>query len=161
MKIRQGFVSNSSSSSFMLIGKLFNINDINESDLKDRTFIVIGKELGDGDDIFYVETVEIIWFLKTAYKLDYQTEYFDGFQLFETFKSERVEEGESTFNSANLPTDTEINVLSLWMDYNSSLNVEDLFNKYIYENYDNKEKFKSTYKKLQRKEKLKKIEQNT
>lgn len=39
MKIRNGFVSNSSSSSFCLIGELVDINDLTPEDLKENTYM--------------------------------------------------------------------------------------------------------------------------
>ena len=48
MKIRNGYVSNSSSSSFLIIGRKIDYNDIKDEDL----IYVEGKELCDGKDIF-------------------------------------------------------------------------------------------------------------
>ena len=47
MKIRTGFVSNSSSSSFCLVGKYININEINKND----KVYLLGKSLYEGQDV--------------------------------------------------------------------------------------------------------------
>ena len=48
MKIRQGFVSNSSSSSFLIIGRQVQFSDIKDGDL----VYIKGKEFNDGEDVF-------------------------------------------------------------------------------------------------------------
>ena len=169
MKIRNGFVSNSSSSSFMLIGKMVDEEDITNSDIKDKNYVVIGKSLGDGDDIFYIETVEMLWFIKTVQKMNLEFD-FGVFNVYETFKSKKENDDENgkeelKFNSKDLP-DGELIASSWYMDYKSSKTVEDLFDKYLYYfeeigvDGQYRRKFNIIYKKFQRQEKLKKIKFN-
>jgi hypothetical protein len=53
VKIRNDFVTNSSSSSFVIIGK--KVNGYNEIDLSKSKYVVIGDFLSDGYDIFDVD----------------------------------------------------------------------------------------------------------
>lgn len=52
MKSRNGFVSNSSSSSFILIGKKISFKEAFERANNHKCVTVIGKELWDGQDVF-------------------------------------------------------------------------------------------------------------
>ena len=159
MKIRQGFVSNSSSSSFMLIGKKVNIMEVSNSDIEDKTFVTIGKPMGDGSDIFYIDTIQMLWFVKTAQKIDFNIDWFDGFDVYETFEPNHRTEEEIKFNSKDLP-EGELTASSWWMDYSSSKTVGDLFDKYFYDNETNLKEFDTVYARYQRKQKLNNIEKN-
>jgi len=84
MKIRQGFVSNSSSSSFVILGKKFkSLYDIEASldktqKIEDQNICVIGDAcLGDGEDIFKLtdEIYNELYCYPTNYK-----RYIDFFQ---------------------------------------------------------------------------------
>jgi len=69
MKIRTGFVSNSSSSSFIILGK--SLNSINEIDLEKGKYIATGEWLNEGLDIFYItkENINAVKYLKDRLKL--------------------------------------------------------------------------------------------
>ena len=64
-KFRIGFVSNSSSSSFVIVGTEVNFNKIQE---KGKEIMVLGKSLGDGQDYFQL-TAEIYDYLSARKEL--------------------------------------------------------------------------------------------
>ena len=64
MKIRNGFVSNSSSSSFVLIGKSINISELTTKHVKDTTYIEAKDLYGEGVDIFVLSNRKILDFIK-------------------------------------------------------------------------------------------------
>jgi hypothetical protein len=66
MKIRTGFVSNSSSSSFALIGTRVLVDDLKESDMSEDLWVV-GPSLGEGQFLMrlsYPSTLEWFQFIK-------------------------------------------------------------------------------------------------
>ena len=60
MKIREDFVTNSSSSSFVIVGKDVSFDDI---DLTQGHYIIVGKYLWDGQDIINA-TMPILNYIK-------------------------------------------------------------------------------------------------
>lgn len=80
MKIRQGFISNSSSSSFLIAGYDIALEDVKEP--SDCYFV--GKDLGDGADIFLL-TTEIQEALEIIPELE------ESWYLFEAVRSGEYE----------------------------------------------------------------------
>jgi len=58
MKIRNGFVSNSSSSSFLILGNNIDILDVTSSMIKEKQIYFLGKYLNEGRDIFQIKKIE-------------------------------------------------------------------------------------------------------
>jgi hypothetical protein len=69
MKTRSGFVSNSSSSSFMVVGEYLPIANAVETDF-DSGLIAVGRFLCEGLDVFTVKTIGMLDFIK-----NYPTEF--------------------------------------------------------------------------------------
>lgn len=68
MKIRNGFVSNSSSSSFMLMyDKTVQPNEVN---LNDGEYSVIGNHLADGEDYFEISSEDMLVELQSVAHLN-------------------------------------------------------------------------------------------
>ncbi|NPV13109.1 MAG: hypothetical protein HPY57_15185 [Ignavibacteria bacterium] len=78
MKIRSGFVSNSSSSSFLLVGTKVDIKDIKNLN---NHYVVVGPTLGEGLDVFDLDDYEKL------YVVSKYPDYFDIY-LIEDFKYE-------------------------------------------------------------------------
>lgn len=61
MKIRNGFVSNSSSSSFVVFAdKIENPSELSAKDLEKDKIMIIGKELCEATDFFSVQNAEML-----------------------------------------------------------------------------------------------------
>jgi hypothetical protein len=109
MKIRNGFVSNSSSSSFILIGEEINEGEINFSNLKkDEYYIVKINDYFEYGCGFMELNDEILNFLKdnreeekisefidncTFYKADYFDYEVDGYGIYKDFKGKKLWSG--------------------------------------------------------------------
>lgn len=61
MKIRNGFVSNSSSSSFIVFAdKIERPSDLTAEDLKNNNIRIIGKDLCEGTDFFEIKNKQML-----------------------------------------------------------------------------------------------------
>jgi len=134
MKIRNGFVSNSSSSSFIIYG-----NEVSLSEVKigKHEYCAIGREMNEGSDVIDIDSYEMLHALRLANK-----EY--NIRVFEVSKSEvdgciqdLLEVSDNEYWNMN---DEEINEILkekvpgfgvfLSKDYRSSESIEDIINMY-------------------------------
>lgn len=109
MKIRQGFVSNSSSSSFIVFGRNIDIKDITPSIIKEKEIICLGKELSDGQDIFYIENIDMLAFLKALNELGRDIEY--DMEFIEVYSVGGFDEYSGELDLTNLTTKKMIKII--------------------------------------------------
>ena len=131
MKIRNGFVSNSSSSSFCLVGiRVGNVKDIDKiAFLSGQKYVMIGNYLYDGIDLIELNESFIEWFSQNKDDSDFSIE--DG-NIYDVIKISYYE-GEMEFNLAEAYNRGYNNVVivSGTCDENSTRNASEAENRYI------------------------------
>lgn len=127
MKIRQGFVSNSSSSSFIVFGRNIDIKDITPSIIKEKEIICLGKELSEGQDIFYIENIDMLAFLKALNELGRDIEY--DMEFIEVYSVGGFDEYSDELDLTNLTT-KKIQYFNIDKDYSSSRDLSDIKGRY-------------------------------
>lgn len=153
MKIRSGFVSNSSSSSFVLFGISMKANDITPVLLKQRKYTVLGSGMEEGMDVFDIESEEMLAFLKACENI-YGNR--TPFRVFEDL-------GEGKIDLSKLPKEGTAYVTGGESTQNNSYNMESLLENYCGEYAEDQldqKKIELEMEKFMRKEKLIKIEEN-
>ena len=151
MKIRQGFVSNSSSSSFIIIGREIDIDNITVHSIKENQIIALGDHLYDGQDVFQIRTIEELAFLKSMNKLKSEKE----FVFVEAYLSDDNDNSDGEFDVSILPKTGKVKFFTGSKDYSSSNDVNTL--KQRYDDYGDISKHMQVYL---RAKKIKKLEKN-
>lgn len=161
MKIRMRFVSNSSSSSFTFVGQPVDAMQLNETDIKKNNYIAIGGGLGDGIDIFDINSNDILYFLKAFENLGLELDYNDGqFKIYKVFDLNPEDSNELVINVKKLPQEGEVCFVSEEKDYHCSSTYEDLLDRYIHNQHHDSDNFLLVMERFKRKAKLKQIKEN-
>jgi hypothetical protein len=124
MKIRQGFVSNSSSSSFVVIGKKVNVNDLTVEDLNNKNYFIDTNYGYEGGPIH----LNTKWFDKNEYgKLleMIHEEKFEVGTVIEISKYASDYSGDMKLNKSDLP-DGNLMVLFGECDQHSPTTIGDI-----------------------------------
>jgi len=130
--MRLSFVTNSSSSSFIVVGKSVSLDDI---DLSNGEYLFMGKQLCDGLDIVNIDT-DILNYLKSHIHNEYGElrlgEYYVS--LLKSFMIKSDEDDDCLFTIKELKQyvkeDESFQIISVEKDYHGSYDVEGL--KYNY-----------------------------
>jgi hypothetical protein len=129
MKIRAGFVSNSSSSSFMIVGKKLSYDEITMEMIENKKLIALGPEIVEGSDVFQIKTIEQFAFLKALDNL-YHGDDRKTFQILEVFAYGGEDDESVEFDAAILPTDGKLHAYNGYADYGASGDLSELKNRY-------------------------------
>ena len=124
MKIRTGFVSNSSSSSFVVFNREVDFDEITKEMIKTSKAFAYGEDYcyGEGSDYFELD-MEMFIFLQT------HTDQ-EGLKFFEVYKM--VEDsGEFSLADLNLPPDKKFVVESIAIGYHCCTELKDMKERYF------------------------------
>lgn len=150
MKIREGFVSNSSSSSFIILGKSINISDVNLKMIKEREIMAIGDDLSEGMDVFKIRSEEQLAFLKALNKIGESP-----FIIVDSCAYNDIDGFNGNIQIKNIPEDGKLEYYRGESDFSSSYNVDLLI-----ERYDDYGKVEQEMQKFLRGKKINKIEKS-
>jgi hypothetical protein len=127
MKIRTDFVTNSSSSSFIVAGKHVNIDDI---DLGKGKYLLLGRDLCEGQDIVDIDE-DILNYLKSHIRYNWGDMYLGDYNIsIIKYFVQKYDEDDSVFTIRELKQyineDEPFEIISLEKDYHGSETVNDL-----------------------------------
>ena len=135
------------SRSFLIIGNNIDISKIKNKDIKNKEIIVFGDTLDEGQDIFKVDSIDKLIFLKAYHKLKLTSlSYIDAIVFTEDCY-------DGIIDSKKIPNNGNVRYLSGMRDSESSNCLDDLIKR-----YDNTGEVKKEMQKLLRGKKINKID---
>jgi len=152
MKIRQGFVSNSSSSSFVAIATVVNLENITKEMIKEHNIISFGMYRNEGIDLIEITDEMMLNYFKLF--PSFEDCYSCSFQDYVFYKVIKSGNNGMIFNKSEL-SDEEYIILNEEVDYNCCRNIDDLF--HLYQRDMNEDVRKKYINKIMRQNKFERI----
>ena len=124
MKTRNGFVSNSSSSSFVIAAKRVNVSQLTPKDVGETTYVEGAADMNEGNDVFVLASKSMLDFVK-KHSIHFMGAYINAKELSEDKPIDSSDVGKRVyaFNRSNYTSDT----------------LKDLKENYSYEGKDNED----------------------
>lgn len=132
MKVRQSFVTNSSSSSFILIGKKVFSDEINLNDGYD--YYGVGSYVCEGLDVFQIDEDILNEIKKAESGYLFNTRYLNFYRAYQTSYDDPVANFKldlGKLNKVPMKDRSDIDVVSVEKDYHGTETVNDFIRRYI------------------------------